>query len=62
MTLVKSNNGTRFTRRDNMSKRIRGWSEGEIARYIKDGRGAGELASYKPWLTLQNVRSKGNFP
>ncbi|MCM3181165.1 TnsA endonuclease N-terminal domain-containing protein [Cytobacillus horneckiae] len=42
-----------------MSKRQTGWTETKIARYLKDGRGLGELSSYKPWLTIQDVPSKG---
>jgi len=45
-----------------MAKRNRGWTEDKIARYLKEGRGIGELSSYKPWLTVQNVSSKGNSP
>lgn len=42
-----------------MSKRQTGWTEAKIARYLKEGRGQGELSSYKPWLTIQDVPSKG---
>lgn len=42
-----------------MSKRQTGWTEAKISRYIKEGRGQGELALYKPWLTIQNVPSRG---
>lgn len=42
-----------------MAKRKTGWAEKKIARYYKEGRGQGELASYKPWLTVQDVPSKG---
>ncbi|WP_224752589.1 hypothetical protein [Metabacillus arenae] len=42
-----------------MSKRTNGWTEEKIARYYAEGRGKGELASYKPWLTIQNVPSSG---
>ncbi|OAH57955.1 transposase [Domibacillus aminovorans] len=42
-----------------MSKRTNGWKEEKIARYYAEGRGKGELASYKPWLTIQNVPSSG---
>lgn len=42
-----------------MSKRKTGWTEAKIARYYKEGRGQGELANYKPWLTTQDVPSEG---
>lgn len=42
-----------------MSKRSNKWTEDKIARYYAEGRGSGELASYKPWLTTQNVPSSG---
>lgn len=40
-----------------MPKRQTGWTEAKISRYIKEGRGQGELAFYKPWLTIQDVPS-----
>lgn len=42
-----------------MPKRQTGWTEAKISRYIKEGRGQGELALYKPWLTIQDVPSNG---
>jgi hypothetical protein len=42
-----------------MPKRQIGWTEEKISRYIKEGRGQGELAFYKPWLTIQDVPSNG---
>lgn len=42
-----------------MPKRQTGWTEKKIARYYKEGRGQGELGSYKPWLTIQDVPSNG---
>lgn len=43
-----------------MAKRQTGWTEAKISRYIKEGRGQGELAFYKPWLTtIQDVPSSG---
>ncbi|MFC6335196.1 TnsA endonuclease N-terminal domain-containing protein [Paenibacillus septentrionalis] len=42
-----------------MSSQKYGWTEEKIARYVKDGRGQGELSNYKPWLTIQDVPSKG---
>ncbi|WP_018932289.1 heteromeric transposase endonuclease subunit TnsA [Gracilibacillus lacisalsi] len=43
-----------------MGKRKYGWTENKIAKYIKEGRGSGELGSYKPWLTIHDVPSRGN--
>lgn len=42
-----------------LTKRQTGWTEAKISRYIKEGRGQGELAFYKPWLTIQDVPSRG---
>lgn len=42
-----------------MPKRQTGWTEANISRYIKEGRGQGELALYLPWLTIQDVPSRG---
>ncbi|WJE30600.1 TnsA endonuclease N-terminal domain-containing protein [Bacillus altitudinis] len=42
-----------------MPKRQTGWTEAKISRYVKEGRGQGELALYKPWLTVQDVPSIG---
>lgn len=42
-----------------MPKRQTGWTEAKFSRYIKEGRGQGELALYKPGLTIQNVPSRG---
>ncbi|MEK4086063.1 TnsA endonuclease N-terminal domain-containing protein [Psychrobacillus sp. FSL K6-1415] len=43
-----------------MSKRKNNWSEEKKERYIKEGRGQGELGDYIPWLKIQNVPSDGN--
>ncbi|SEO90508.1 TnsA endonuclease C terminal [Amphibacillus marinus] len=43
-----------------MAKRNYGWTEEKIDKYYRDGRGAGELSNYKPWLTVHDVPSKGN--
>ncbi|MED3349010.1 TnsA endonuclease N-terminal domain-containing protein [Bacillus thuringiensis] len=43
-----------------MSKRKNEWTEEKIEKYIKEGRGQGELNNYKPWLMIQNVSSNGN--
>jgi hypothetical protein len=42
-----------------MSKRKRTATETSIKRKIKEGRGVGRLASYKPWLHIQDVPSLG---
>lgn len=43
-----------------MAKRKSGWTEEKIARYIKEGRGQGELSEYNPWLNVQDFSSNGN--
>ncbi|PEB48794.1 hypothetical protein CON65_25420 [Bacillus pseudomycoides] len=43
-----------------MAKRKNDWTEKKIEKYIKEGRGQGELNNYKPLLTIQNVSSTGN--
>jgi hypothetical protein len=35
------------------------FDEAKIARFLKEGRGAGRGAEYKPWLTTQDVPSSG---
>ncbi|MDI2585835.1 TnsA endonuclease N-terminal domain-containing protein [Psychrobacillus sp. NEAU-3TGS] len=35
------------------------WTEEKIARFYAEGRGSGELNHYKPWITIQDVPSKG---
>lgn len=42
-----------------MSKHQTGWTEAKISRYTKEGRGQGELAFYKSWLTIQDVPTSG---
>lgn len=42
-----------------MPKRKLIWDEDKIDRFIKKGRGQGEGASYKPWLTTHDVSSIG---
>ncbi len=43
-----------------MVKRKNNWSESKIKRYIKEGRGQGELSEYIPWIKIQDFSSKGN--
>src|ERR1044072_6974255 len=42
-----------------MAKRKRGTTEKSINKRIKEGRGVGRLSSYRPWLHIQDVASKG---
>lgn len=42
-----------------MAKRRYGFDEAKIQRYFAEGRGTGNLAAYKPWLTIQDVPSSG---
>jgi hypothetical protein len=42
-----------------MAKRNRRTNEKSIKKRIKEGRGMGRLAEYKPWLHIQDVPSKG---
>ncbi|HEV7736265.1 MAG TPA: hypothetical protein VGO47_02690, partial [Chlamydiales bacterium] len=42
-----------------MAKRKRLVTETSIKRRIKEGRGIGRLANYKPWLHIQDVPSLG---
>lgn len=42
-----------------MAKRKTDWTEEKIQRYIKQGRGRGELKGYVPWLKIQDFPSRG---
>lgn len=42
-----------------MSKRNNTWSKQKLERYLREGRGKGNLAEYKPWLTVQDFPSIG---
>lgn len=42
-----------------MAKRNTGWSKQKLDKYLKQGRGQGELENYKPWTTIQNFSSMG---
>jgi hypothetical protein len=42
-----------------MSKRRQRTTAATIARRIKEGRGKGQFAEYKPWLTIHDVPSLG---
>jgi hypothetical protein len=35
------------------------WTQAKLDRYIKEGRGQGEGGTYRPWLTVRDVSSKG---
>jgi hypothetical protein len=42
-----------------MAKRRYGIDEQKIARFVKEGRGKGSGVEYKPWLTVQDLSSRG---
>jgi len=42
-----------------MAKRRYSIDEDKIARFVKEGRGLGSGAEYRPWLTVQDVSSRG---
>ena len=42
-----------------MAKRDTSWTLTKYRRFLSENRGAGELASYKPWLTIQDFPSRG---
>lgn len=42
-----------------MAKRRRTWSQSRYEEYVKAGRGQGEGASYKPWISVQSFSSNG---
>src|SRR5690606_37259439 len=42
-----------------MSRRKYQFSEAKVQKYIKEGRGAGDGASYRPWLTVYDLPSRG---
>lgn len=42
-----------------MAKRRYGIDEDKIARFVKEGRGQGSGAEYRPWLTVHDVSSLG---
>lgn len=42
-----------------MGKYSYGWDEKKIQKYIMEGRGQGDLDSYKPWLTIRDVPTEG---
>jgi hypothetical protein len=42
-----------------LAKRNRGTTTKKIEKWINEGRGQGEGVNYKPWLTIQDVPSKG---
>ena len=42
-----------------MAKRRRKWDASIYQRYISEGRGQGNGAEYKPWITIQNFASRG---
>lgn len=42
-----------------MTKRNLDWTIEKYNRFIKEGRGKGEGSEYKPWLTIQDMPSRG---
>lgn len=40
-------------------KRSKDWNRAKYERFIKEGRGQGDLSEYKPWLTVQDIPSRG---
>ncbi|SMP72027.1 TnsA endonuclease C-terminal domain-containing protein [Anoxynatronum buryatiense] len=40
-------------------KRNKDWNQAKYERFLKDGRGSGNFAEYKPWLTIQDMPSMG---
>ena len=42
-----------------MAKTRSKWSESVYRKRLKEGRGQGELAAYKPWITIHDLASKG---
>jgi hypothetical protein len=42
-----------------MAKRDTSWTMAKYKRFLSENRGAGQLASYKPWLSIQDFPSKG---
>ena len=42
-----------------MASRKKGFTEAQFAKWIKEGRGCGEHADYKPWLTVRELPSLG---
>lgn len=42
-----------------MSKRRYSFDEEKIARFMKEGRGEGHGPAYQPWLTVQDISSRG---
>ncbi|PTA48641.1 heteromeric transposase endonuclease subunit TnsA [Shewanella morhuae] len=42
-----------------MASRLKGCSEQQFAKWIKEGRGSGLHADYKPWLTVRDFPSLG---
>jgi len=43
-----------------MTKRNRGFTEEKYRKWLKEGRGKGELSDYKPWINIQDISSLGN--
>jgi hypothetical protein len=42
-----------------MSKHHRIWNQGTYEQYVREGRGCGSGADYKPWIRIQDFASRG---
>lgn len=42
-----------------MAKRKMEWNNNKLKRFLEEGRGQGEGKDYKPWLTIQDMPSRG---
>lgn len=42
-----------------MAKRRRSWNEMTFRKYLRNGRGQGEMSNYKPWICIQDFPSRG---
>lgn len=42
-----------------MPRYLRSWDKSKYTKYLNEGRGQGELSSYKPWITVQSFPSRG---
>jgi len=44
-----------------MAKRVRTWDKAKYERYLKERRGQGEGASYRPWISVHDFSSQGTI-
>ena len=57
--MPKRNRGFYFALSNEVNIMIRDWKDTTIKRFLKEGRGQGEQASYRPWLQVQDIASQG---